>query len=74
VRIGTRTPVVLPYRITDDLVDMLKRHHPIWLNTHFNHPRELTPSAREALRKLADAESHLATNPCCSQASTTAPR
>jgi lysine 2,3-aminomutase len=55
VRIGTRTPVVLPYRITDELVDMLKRHHPIWLNTHFNHPRELTPSAREALRKLADA-------------------
>jgi lysine 2,3-aminomutase len=55
VRIGSRTPVVLPYRITDELVDMLKRHHPLWLNTHFNHPRELTPSAREALRKLADA-------------------
>jgi lysine 2,3-aminomutase len=55
VRIGTRTPVVLPYRITDELVEMLKRHHPIWLNTHFNHPRELTPSAREALRKLANA-------------------
>lgn len=55
VRIGSRTPVVLPYRITDELVKMLKKHHPIWLNTHFNHPRELTPSAREALRKLADA-------------------
>ncbi len=55
VRLGSRTPVVLPYRITDDLVEMLKTHHPIWLNTHFNHPRELTPSAREALRKLADA-------------------
>jgi len=55
VRIGSRTPVVLPYRITNELVDMLKRHHPIWLNTHFNHPRELTPSAKEALRKLADA-------------------
>src|SRR5690554_6875854 len=55
VRIGTRTPVVLPYRITDDLVNMLKKHHPLWINTHFNHPRELTASAREALAKLADA-------------------
>ena len=55
IRIGTRTPVVLPYRITDDLVAMLRRHHPLWINTHFNHPRELTKSAREALAKLADA-------------------
>lgn len=55
IRIGSRTPVVLPYRITDNLVKKLKKHHPIWLNTHFNHPRELTESAREALRKLADA-------------------
>jgi lysine 2,3-aminomutase len=55
IRIGTRTPIVLPYRITDKLVNMLKKHHPIWLNTHFNHPRELTHSAKEALRKLADA-------------------
>jgi lysine 2,3-aminomutase len=55
VRIGTRAPVVLPQRITADLVDRLKKHHPIWVNTHFNHPRELTPTAIEALRKLADA-------------------
>jgi lysine 2,3-aminomutase len=55
VRIGTRTPVVLPYRITDDLVNMLKKHHPVWINTHFNHPRELTQSARIAVAKLADA-------------------
>jgi lysine 2,3-aminomutase len=55
VRIGSRIPVVLPYRITDKLVQMLKKHHPLWLNTHFNHPRELTQPAREALRKLADA-------------------
>lgn len=55
VRIGSRTPAVLPYRITDELVQMLKKHHPLWLNTHFNHPRELTPSAKTALRKLADA-------------------
>jgi lysine 2,3-aminomutase len=55
VRIGTRTPVVLPYRVTDDLVTMLKNHHPLWINTHFNHPRELTQSARESLARLADA-------------------
>jgi lysine 2,3-aminomutase len=54
IRIGTRTPVVLPYRITNDLVNMLKKHHPIWINTHFNHPQEITPSARIALKKLAD--------------------
>ena len=55
VRIGSRMPVVLPYRITDELVAMLKKHHPVWLNTHFNHPREMTKSSRLALRKLADA-------------------
>jgi lysine 2,3-aminomutase len=55
IRIGTRMPVVLPYRITDDLVRMLKKHHPLWLNTHFNHPREMTSSSRQALGKLADA-------------------
>lgn len=55
IRIGTRTPVVLPYRITDKLVSVLKKHHPIWINTHFNHPREITASAKEALAKLADA-------------------
>jgi lysine 2,3-aminomutase len=55
IRIGSRMPVVLPYRITDELVAMLKQHHPIWLNTHFNHPREVTASARKALAKLADA-------------------
>ncbi|EAT15011.1 lysine 2,3-aminomutase [Desulfuromonas acetoxidans] len=55
VRLGTRMPVVLPYRITDDLVAVLKKHHPIWVNTHFNHPREMTTSSKEAVRKLADA-------------------
>jgi len=55
IRIGSRTPVVLPQRITDNLVNMLKKYHPIWLNTHFNHPSEVSPEAREALRKLADA-------------------
>ncbi|MFA7534707.1 MAG: lysine 2,3-aminomutase [Desulfuromonadales bacterium] len=55
IRIGTRTPVVLPYRITDDLVRMLKKHHPLWINTHFNHPREMTGAARTAIARLADA-------------------
>ncbi len=54
IRIGTRTPVVLPYRITDELVAMLKKHHPVWINTHFNHVRELTDSSRKALAMLAD--------------------
>jgi len=55
VRIGTRMPVVLPYRITTGLINVLKKYHPIWLNTHFNHPREITASAKEAIAKLADA-------------------
>ena len=55
IRLGSRTPVVCPQRITDDLVNMLKKYHPIWLNTHFNHPNEMTPEASAALAKLADA-------------------
>ena len=55
IRLGSRTPVVCPQRITDDLVNMLKKYHPVWLNTHFNHPKEFTHESREALRKLADA-------------------
>lgn len=55
IRLGSRTPVVMPQRITDDLVNMLKKYHPIWLNTHFNHPKEITPESIEACRKLADA-------------------
>ena len=55
IRIGTRMPVVLPYRITDELVAILKKHHPLWVNTHFNHPREITSSSRQALAKMADA-------------------
>ncbi|MGM0620244.1 MAG: lysine 2,3-aminomutase [Bacteroidota bacterium] len=55
VRLGTRMPVVLPYRITDDLIKVLKKYQPLWINTHFNHPREITSSSREALTMLADA-------------------
>ena len=54
IRLGSRMPVVLPYRIDYDLVEMIKQYHPVWLNTHFNHPREITGSSTEALRKLAD--------------------
>ena len=55
IRIGTRTPVVLPQRITEDLVNMLKKHHPVWLNTHFNHSNEVTPESALACERLADA-------------------
>ncbi|WP_273380477.1 lysine 2,3-aminomutase [Symbiobacterium thermophilum] len=56
IRIGTRMPVVLPQRITPELVNMLRQYHPIWLNTHFNHPFEVQhPKAREAMERLADA-------------------
>ncbi|OAA31036.1 lysine 2,3-aminomutase [Kosmotoga arenicorallina S304] len=55
IRIGTRTPVVLPQRITPNLVNMLRKYHPIWVNTHFNHPKEITPESRKACEVLADA-------------------
>lgn len=55
IRIGSRVPVTLPQRITEELCAMLRRYHPLYLNTHFNHPRELTPQAFEACRRLADA-------------------
>jgi lysine 2,3-aminomutase len=55
IRIGTRVPVVLPMRITDDLVKMLSAHRPLWLNTQFNHPREITHEAQEACDKIQRA-------------------
>jgi len=55
VRIGTRTPVVLPQRITDELTGVLKKYKFVWLNTHFNHPQEITPEAQAALAKLSEA-------------------
>lgn len=55
IRIGSRMPVVLPQRITDDLVNMLKKYHPIYVNTHFNHSKEITEEARQACEKLANA-------------------
>jgi lysine 2,3-aminomutase len=52
IRLGTRLPVTLPYRVTDALCQMLAKYHPIWLNTHFNHPTELTADAAEACDRL----------------------
>jgi lysine 2,3-aminomutase len=55
IRMGTRVPVVLPMRIDDELVAALRRHHPFFVNTHFNHAKEITPDARRACEKLVDA-------------------
>ena len=55
LRIGTRVPVFLPQRIDAGLVDMLRRYHPLWMNIHVNHKRELAPEARRACALLADA-------------------
>jgi lysine 2,3-aminomutase len=55
VRLGSRLPVVNPMRITPELCAVLARHHPVWLNTHFNHPKELTREAAEACARMADA-------------------
>ena len=55
IRFGTRTPVTLPYRVTRELAQRLAKYHPIFVNTHFNCPEELTPEARQAVANLVDA-------------------
>ena len=55
IRIGSRVPVTLPQRITPNLCAILKKHHPFYINTHFNHPREITPETTKACGMLADA-------------------
>jgi lysine 2,3-aminomutase len=55
VRIGSKVPCTTPMRITPSLCAVLKKYHPVWLNTHFNHPKEITPEASKALAMLADA-------------------
>ena len=55
IRIGTRVPCVLPQRVTEKLVAMLKKYHPLYVNVHFNHPDEITPESTRALGLLADA-------------------
>ncbi|MFH7320437.1 KamA family radical SAM protein [Desulfurivibrio sp. D14AmB] len=55
VRLGSRVPCTLPQRITAKLAGLLKKFHPLYINTHFNHPREITPEAARACARLADA-------------------
>jgi lysine 2,3-aminomutase len=55
IRIGTRIPVVCPMRVDDELVAMLRKFHPLFINTHFNHAKELTPESRAACERLVDA-------------------
>ena len=55
IRIGTRIPIFLPQRITTDLLNVLKKHHPLWMSVHSNHPKELTQEVRMALGRLAAA-------------------
>ena len=55
IRIGSRVPSVLPMRVTDNLVNILRAHHPLYINTHFNHPLEITRESSVACMKLADA-------------------
>lgn len=55
IRVGSRMPVVCPQRVTAELCAMLKKYHPLYLNTHFNHPKEITPDSARACGMLADA-------------------
>jgi len=55
IRIGTRVPCTLPQRVTAGLAAMLRKYHPLYINTHFNHPAEITPEASGACAILADA-------------------
>ncbi len=55
IRIGTRLPVVCPMRIDAELTSALRKHHPLFINTHFNHIKELTPEARTGCERLVDA-------------------
>jgi lysine 2,3-aminomutase len=55
IRIGSRVPCTLPQRITPDLLNILKKYHPLYINTHFNHPAEITPESTLACKMIADA-------------------
>jgi len=55
VRIGTKIPVVLPQRVDKELVNMISKYHPVFINTHFNHPREITKESRRACEMLVNA-------------------
>jgi lysine 2,3-aminomutase len=55
IRIGSRVPVFMPQRVTDELCDVLQKYHPLWMNIHINHPNEITPELRRACDKLTRA-------------------
>jgi len=55
IRIGSRVPVFLPQRITDEFCAMIRQYHPLWMNIHVNHPKEITPELSRALDKLSYA-------------------
>jgi len=55
IRFGSRTPVTMPQRITDEFVAMLRKYHPVYVNTHFNHPMEITEESKAACEQLANA-------------------
>lgn len=55
IRIASRTPCTFPMRVTSDIVEMLRKYHPIYFMTHFNHPYEVTPQAAAACARIADA-------------------
>jgi lysine 2,3-aminomutase len=55
IRFGSRIPIFLPQRITDTMIATIRKYHPIWLNIHINHPKEITPEVRAGFAKLADA-------------------
>ncbi len=55
IRIGTRVPVFLPQRVNEELVSTLRKYHPLWVNIHFNHPKEIAPEVERALTLLANA-------------------
>ena len=55
IRIGTRVPVTMPMRITPELMAVLRKYHPVWINTHFNHPHEITEDSAAACERIADA-------------------
>ena len=55
IRFGTRIPIFLPQRITETMLATIRKYHPVWMNIHINHPKELSPDVRVAVGKLADA-------------------
>lgn len=55
IRLGSRMPVVLPMRITENLCNIIKKHHPVYLNTHFNHPKEITADSKKSCEMLANS-------------------